>query len=552
MTPTWLRMTLIFQVVFGLVACSGATAAAPPPAVPASSTPSARISLPSSPLTEEQKILHVLNRLGYGPRPGDVERVKAMGLAAYLQQQLYPDAIPDSAVEQKLKSLPTLTMTTAELMREFPQPDPKARQKIANGLMSRAEMMEMFPPEKRPMRIVGELQAAKLIRAIESLRQLEEVMVDFWFNHFNVFAGKGATKWLLVSYERDAIRPHALGKFKELLLATARHPAMLFYLDNWMSVRNDFPSRPEGRGPKGLNENYARELMELHTLGVDGGYTQKDVIEVARCFTGWTINQLRSNASFVFKPFAHDNGEKVVLGHRIPAGGGQRDGETVIDILARHPSTAKFIATKLVRRFVADEPPPALVARVAETFTQTDGDIRAMLATIVSSPEFFAADAYRAKIKKPFELVASAVRAVGGTTNGGPALSRATAQIGEPLYAWEPPTGYPDVAPAWVNTGALLNRLNFALALTQGRYAGLSVDLGPFVRGSDRRDPGQLLDRLLAGLLHGQVSPETREALMRQLADPEITRATSDDRTINPDVEKIAALVLGSPEFQRR
>ncbi|MBI2555741.1 MAG: DUF1800 domain-containing protein, partial [Candidatus Rokubacteria bacterium] len=459
-------------------------------------------------------------------------------LAAYIQQQLYPQAIPDAAVAQKVKNLSTLGMTPAELMKEFPRPDPKALQKVKDGEMSREELREMFPPEKRPMRIVGELQAAKLIRAVESERQLEEVMVDFWFNHFNVFAGKGAVKWMLISYEQDAIRPHALGKFRDLLLATARHPAMLFYLDNWMSVRNDFPSRPEGKGPKGLNENYARELMELHTLGVDGGYTQKDVIEVARCFTGWTIDRPRDGGGFVFRPVAHDNGEKVVLGHRIPAGGGQRDGEMVIDILARHPSTAKFIATKLVRRFVADEPPAALVARVADTYTRTDGDIRAMLVTVVTSPEFFATATYHAKIKKPFELVASAVRAVGGTTSPSPALSRAVAQIGEPLYAYQPPTGYPDVAEAWVNTGALLNRLNFALGLTENRYPGVRVDLGRFVGDADRRDPAQLLDRLIAGLLHNQVAPETREILLRQVTDPE--------------VEKIAALVLGSPEFQRR
>ncbi|MFZ1059426.1 MAG: DUF1800 domain-containing protein [Candidatus Rokuibacteriota bacterium] len=552
MAQTWLRVTLASLGVLALAACSGVTAAAPPPVVPASSPAAVQITLPASPLMEEQKILHVLNRLGYGPRPGDVERVEGMGLAAYLQQQLYPEAIPDRAVEQKLKNLTTLTMTSAELMKEFPQPDPKLRQKIATGELSRAEMMEMFPPEKRPIRIIGELQSAKLIRAIESERQLEEVMVDFWFNHFNVFAGKGAVKWMLVSYERDAIRPHALGKFRDLVLATARHPAMLFYLDNWMSVKSDFPSRPGGKGPKGLNENYARELMELHTLGVDGGYTQKDVVEVARCFTGWTIDRPREGGGFVFRPLAHDNGEKVVLGHRIPAGGGKTDAESVIDILVRQPSTAKFIATKLARRFIADEPPPALADRVADTFTRTDGDIRAMLVTIITSAEFFAADTYRAKIKKPFELVASAVRAVGGTTSGSPALSRAVAQIGEPLYAFQPPTGYPDIAEAWVNTGALLNRMNFALGLTEGRFAGTRPDLGRLVAGADPRDPKALLDRLLAGLLHNQVTPDTRDVLLKQLSDPEILRATSDDRTLNPDVEKIAALVLGSPEFQRR
>jgi uncharacterized protein (DUF1800 family) len=264
------------------------------------------------------------------------------------------------------------------------------------------------------------------------------------------------------------------------------------------------------------------------------------------------IDQPRSGGGFVFRPPAHDNGEKVVLGHRIPAGGGQRDGEQVIDLLARHPSTAKFIATKLVRRFVADEPPPALVARAAETFRLTDGNIRAVMATIISSPEFWAAETYRAKIKKPFELVASAVRAVGGKTSGGPALARAVAQIGEPLYASEPPTGYSDAAPAWVNTGALLARMNFALGLTENRYPGTRGDLRRFVAGADRGSPTQLLDRLLAGLLHDQVSPQTRQTLVRQLADSEIARATPDDRTVNPDVEKIAALVLGSPEFQRR
>ena len=547
-----LPVVLILSLVLGVVVGPGARAAsAPPPSSPSSAVPLS-FSVPPSPLTEEQKILHVLNRLGYGPRPGDVERVKAMGLTAYLRQQLYPETIPDHEVERQLKGLLTLRMTTSELVREFPQPDPKLLKKIGDGEMSRAEAMEVFPPEKRPVRIVGELQSAKLIRAVESERQLQESMVDFWFNHFNVFAGKGAVKWMLVSYERDAIRPHALGKFKNLLLATARHPAMLFYLDNWMSVRNDFPGRPGGKGPKGLNENYARELMELHTLGVDGGYTQKDVVEVARCFTGWTINQPRNDGSFVFRAGAHDDGDKVVLGLRIPAGGGQSDGERVIELLARHPSTATFIATKLARRFVADEPPPALVARAADTFTRTDGDIRAVLVTIVTSPEFFSAGAYRAKIKKPFDLVASAVRAVGGRTSGGPSLARTVGQIGEPLYASQPPTGYPDMAEAWVSTGALLSRMNFALGLTANRYPGTRVDLGRLVGAGDPRDSPELLDRLLAGLVHDRVSVETREALLRQLTDPEITRGPRGDRTINPDLEKLAALVLGSPEFQRR
>ena len=550
MRRSWVRASLGLLLVLGLAGCSGGGrwARAARPAVPVPPRASIEIALPPSPLTEEQKILHVLNRLGYGLRPGDIERVKAMGVAAYLQRQLSPETIPDREAERQLEAFPTLTMTTTQLLKEYPQPDPKIVRKIESGEMSRAEVMELYPPEKRPTQIILELQSAKLIRAIASERQLQEVMVDFWFNHFNVFAGKGAARWMLTSYERDAIRPYALGKFRDLLLATARHPAMLFFLDNWMSVRRDFQAgRPGGNGPTGLNENYARELLELHTLGVDGGYTQKDIIEVARCFTGWTIDRPRADGRFVYRPAAHDNGEKVVLGQRIPARGGERDGERVIDILSRHPSTAKFIATKLVRRFVADDPPGVLVDRVAQTFMRTDGDIRALLVTIINSPEFVSGESYRAKIKKPLELVASAVRAAGGTANGGPALARAVAQIGEPLYGAQPPTGYPDVAEAWVNTGALLSRLNFALSLTENRLPGTRVDLGRLLDGVDRRSPSEVLDRLLAALLHDQVSAETRETLRRQLTDPEITRATLDDRMTNPDIEKIAALVLGSP-----
>ncbi len=312
-------------------------------------------------------------------------------------------------------------MPIAELLREFPRPDPKMREKIARGEMTRQEMQERYPMEKRPFRIAAELQAAKVIRAVMSERQLEEIMVDFWFNHFNVFAGKGDVRWYVSAYERDAIRPHALGTFPDLVRATARHPAMLFYLDNWLSARPDFivPAGPNRGRNAGLNENYARELMELHTLGVDGGYTQRDVTEVARAFTGWTIDRPQINGRFVFRPLMHDGGEKVVVGHRIPAGGGQGHGERVIEILTRHPSTARFVATKLVRRFVSDTPPPALIARVAATYTGTGGNIPAMLRVIFESREFSGEDAYRAKIKKPFEFVASAVR---------PALARGCAR----------------------------------------------------------------------------------------------------------------------------
>ena len=292
--------------------------------------------------------------------------------------------------------------------------------------------------------------------------------------------------------------------------------------------------------------------MELHTLGVDGGYTQKDVTEVARAFTGWSLERPDRGGGFVYRPPMHDGGEKMVLGARIPPGGGMREGELVLDLLARHPSTARFIATKLARRFVSDEPPPALVDRATRGFRETDGDIRAVVRIIITSSEFFSDEAYRAKIKKPLELVASAVRVLGGEAQSLSLLPMAVGRIGEPLYQAQPPTGYPDKAEAWVNTGALLNRMNFALALAAGRIPGTRVDLDRLVGPADRRRPQEVMDRLLIQILGRDVSAETRQTLAAQLGDPAIARATADDRDVNTDVAKLAALILGSPEFQRR
>jgi uncharacterized protein (DUF1800 family) len=479
-----------------------------------------------------------------------------MGLAAYIEMQLDPRGIPDPAVEQALAAYPALALSTATLVREYPLPTPQARQRLTSGEMSRQEMMEMYPAERRPAVITAQMQAARITRAVASGRQLEEVMVDFWFNHFNVYAQKGAVRWMVPAYEREAIRPHALGRFRDLVLATARHPAMLFYLDNWLSTRADLvvPGGPNAGRRMGLNENYARELMELHTLGVDGGYTQADVTEVARAFTGWTIDRPRQDARFVFRPATHDLGDKRVLGRSI-RGGGERDGDEVLDLLAAQPATARFIADKLVRRFVADEPPPALVERVAAAYHDTGGDVRAMLRVVFASPEFRAPAAAGAKIKKPSEFVASAVRAVGATTDarGALALARAAAEIGEGFYEAAPPTGYPDRAEAWVNPGTLLARMNFALSLAEGRVPGVRADLGELVSGADRGQPEVVLQRLLATLLHGRSSAETRAVLTAQLGLPEITRLTADDRgPANTEVAKLTALVLGSPEFQRR
>jgi uncharacterized protein (DUF1800 family) len=332
-----------------------------------------------------------------------------------------------------------------------------------------------------PQQVVAyDLLEAKLLRGIESKRQLAEELDDFWFNHFNVYYDKGSDRFLIPDYERSAIRPHVLGKFRDLLEATAKSPAMLFYLDNFQSVRADIDANAKSRRVKrGLNENYGRELMELHTLGVNGGYTQHDVTEVARCFTGWTIQEPRRGGGFFYDDKLHDKGEKVVLGHVIPAGGGIEDGEKVLDILATHPSTAKFISTELAQRFVADNPPPTLIDRMAKTFLDTGGDIRQVMKAMLESKEFWSQGAYRAKIKTPFEMVVSSVRALDATVTDAWALANQVGNLGEPLYRKQEPTGYSNLNSEWVNSAALLGRMNFAVQLTQNRVQGVKVAATP-------------------------------------------------------------------------
>lgn len=656
-------------------------------------------------LNDEQRILHVLNRLGFGTRPGDVARVKAIGLDNYINQQLNPQKINDAVADAKIKDLLTLNMTTAQLYEKFPQPGQLLRQMERRGELpaelaaarenrvkagaepmptqpQAGETMEMQAnageakkdadasnenPNPRdnqkyrqalreyyqehglqlPQRISAELQASRILRAVYSERQLQEVMVDFWTNHFNVFVGKGADRWFLTAYDRDTIRPNTMGKFSDLLVATAQSPAMLFYLDNFQSVSPNAPAvgagqrmrnqqrgglfggligrnrdREGARQPpsnaqrqrRGINENYARELMELHTLGVDGGYTQKDVQEVARCFTGWTIfaprgggaaaqarlngpraEMLRENAGkFFFNPRTHDDREKIVLGHKIPAGGGINDGLTVLDMLAHSPATAKFVANKLVRHFVSDNPPAGLVDRVAAIFTKTDGDIREMLRTIFFSPEFNSAVAYRAKIKRPFELTISAIRTLGAETTGGPQLHQWIARMGEPLYGFQTPNGYSDLAESWVNTGGLLERFNFGLMLASNRIPGTRVDLKQFVSSGDGQslNKDQIMDRFLDLIVAGDISAKTKAALLKQLDEqttllvPAMREKTTPsnsslasesnesidsmhreapfrqrgrpqqlaraDANITDPMTKIVGLILGSPEFQRQ
>jgi len=641
-------------------------------------------------LTEDQKTIHVLNRLGFGARPGDVERVKRMGLDKYIDQQLYPERIGDSAVEARLANFPSLRMTLADVQDKYPAPQLLARElglRQGKGKAAGSSLPVVDNPEaldenqrqqyrqqvmtyyrehnlKPPQLLLQELQGQKLIRAVYSERQLQEVMTDFWFNHFNIFWAKNADRTLTTNYEMDVIRPHTMGKFKDLLMATAKSPAMLVYLDNFQSMSPDaklpmrrglgqgqrgpfgglrnqrlgarvndpayrqqqaqrdqmrYPDqpganqqRPQGapqfqRRKPGINENYAREIMELHTLGVEGGYTQKDVQEVARCFTGWTLDRPRQGTAFVFRDFMHDNGEKTVLGQKIPAGGGIKDGERVIDILAHQPATAKFISTKLVRRFVSDTPPQSLVDRVASVYQKTDGDIREMMRTIFGSPEFYSTEAYRAKIKSPFELAASAVRALGGELSFPQQTAQFVAKMGQPLYLYQAPTGYPDRADQWVNTGSLLERLNYGLALSTNKLRGAQIDVRRVASGVDVSDKQQLMERAIAALLNGEVSPQTRTVLDKQLRDgvavkgelgevPRIATETGDElmadnsmqvlpegnavgkaqKATNTEqlerrlgmrqgggpqiamsaddleIAKVFGLVLGSPEFQRR
>ena len=715
---------------------------------------------------EQKRAVHALNRVTFGPRPGDVQQVMAMGVDRWIDLQLHPERISDSEIEARLQPLRTLHMSSKEILEDFPDgqmirqvadgkrpmPTDPARRAIyqvqvarledkqerdkqekkeqkaaynpapapaapaaetqapalapdANGAKTEAElaaaaaaspdaapadsnsmngmspangeaasnagnneMAMAAPPEPKPAPkltpeeeaearrredrlyadlkiqglldlspderykkvlamsadeqiafadslrggkgqefvadmnprqrevllamnnpqqvVVEELSQAKLIRAIYSERQLEEVMTDFWFNHFNVFVGKGPVKLLLTNYEQQTIRPRALGKFEDLLVATAKSPAMLFYLDNWLSVGPDSmqalggPQRPMVRygpygrphvyGPNpnakrkqnaGLNENYGRELLELHTLSVNGGYSQRDVTEVAKVFTGWTLENPNEGMGFKFDPRKHEPGPKFVLGKRIKPKG-MDEGMEVLHMLATSPQTAHFISLKLAQRFVADDPPPALVDRMAKTFEKKKGDIREVLSTMFHSPEFWAETSYRAKVKTPLEFVASAVRATGANVEDAMPLARQLNTMGMPLYGAQPPTGYSMKAETWVSSSALLTRMNFALALTAGKVRGVKVDSIQLEGGPPApADATVALSTLEAKLLAADVSKQTHDSIVAQIETP--VKAAVPDQSNNsakpkpnasrpPDANLMAGLLLGSPEFQRR
>jgi uncharacterized protein (DUF1800 family) len=689
---------------------------------------------PSRAANDPKHALHALDRLTFGPRPGDVQAVMAMGVDKWIDLQLHPDKIDNTAMQSRLAAYRTLQMSTHEMVLAFP-PNPvakaamdgkipmprdpyrhaiyvaaidrveekkeqkqNAQETAATGNSQPGDLTQrqierreahsavdeliLLPPPRRMSRILslpvgeqhdllqgvpypkrqgllagltpeqaetvvalnhpqavidGEVQSAKLLRAVYSERQLEEVLTDFWFNHFNVYIGKGGDRYLVTGYERDVIRPHVLGKFKDLLIATAQSPAMLFYLDNWQSegpnsdaalgrpARANAPMRPgpwarfpggayqqrtpqaspQSNQPKrrsGLNENYARELMELHTLGVNGGYTQHDVTEVARVFTGWTLDQPQQSGGFIFRPRLHEPGDKSVLGHRIKEGG-EGEGLQVLKLLAGQPATARFISTELAQRFVSDNPPQALIDAMSKTFLKSDGDIREVLVTMFRSPEFWAPEAYRARVKTPFEFVASSLRATQAQIVDPQPLLLTLNKMGQQMYGCQPPPGYSTKSEVWVNSAALLDRMNFGLALATNKIPGTMFDLAQLVssasgpsllaansslksaptdsgtngsaaakpiRGGtpatgavppaatglastqgEAMDPYRVQLKLEEALLAGDVSKQTHDTIEERIVSPQVVAGGQDSNHL-PNVNIIAGLLLGSPEFQRK
>jgi uncharacterized protein (DUF1800 family) len=617
-------------------------------------------------LSEHDRALHALQRLTFGPRPGDIEKVLALGFDNWFEQQLNPAQIPNSSLDGRLSGYRTLRMSARDLAQNFPtgsmireaaekkrplpsdpiqygmwevlvdkyndqqkantgaaQPTPtpdeaaqKAAQQSAQDtarhladmllalpkanrmpsfmrlpLADRRTLLQYIPGDMRdrllsdfsPLEkevwfamngptgvVVSELQQAKVLRAIYSEHQLEEVMTDFWFNHFNVFIYKDQDQYFVTPYERDVIRPYALGKFRDLLGAVAKSPAMLFYLDNWLSIgpNSQAAGVKPGQAPnpsapnKGLNENYGRELLELHTLGVDGGYTQADVTQAARVFTGWTIQPLDQGWGFLFDPKKHEPGPKVILGQTINENG-VNEGLQVLDMLAKSRSTARFISTKLARRFVADDPPPALIDAMADKFLSSDGDIREVLRTMVHSKEFWSPDVYRKKVKTPLEFVVSAVRATGTQIQNPMPVVQALNKMAMPLYQMVPPTGYSTKAEVWMNSEALLERLNFSVSLTSG-MGGVNFDpLRVLALGLLARSPKEeivpvntsggteaAVTLVEAALIGGDVSKNTDKAIRKSLDDPQIGSHLLDDPA--KPLATIIGLTLGAPEFQMR
>ena len=577
--------------------------------------------LPISQLTEDQAILLALNRLAYGPTPGEVDRIKQMGLAKWIDRQLNPSSMDDSALQSRLSSYAVLRMSTRQLLARFvplqqqakregiplSQLEQQRRQEIQQQIAALRQSGDFTPAAAQQIRIGGtpqeilaQLSAAKLLRAVYDPRQLYERLANFWFNHFNVYARKGPDLWYLAAYERETIRPHAMGYFETLLQATAKSPAMLFYLDNWLSVDPTLYARMRQRilqrreqmallrscgiylplatpaqilrcqaraerhprrlaaqdaaiarkiPDRGLNENYGRELIELHLLGVH--YTQSDVIQMSNIFTGWTIRQPRLDPEFFFNARLHTPGPKTVLGYRIDAGG-IRDGEQILHDLAGDPRTAHFLCRELARHFVMDHPPASLVRRMESVYLKSHGDIRQVVRAMIDSPEFWSRAAFDARVKTPFDLVASALRATGADVQNALPLLGWIGRMGEPLYLCVQPNGYSETASTWVSTGNLLDRMNFAIALATNHVSGTQVDLSALLPPDAARNPEEILHAAFADILANQVSSGTRATLERRVAAPQTLNPNLNPRAPRPGPGLIFGLVLGSPDFQRQ
>ncbi|MEO8946607.1 MAG: DUF1800 domain-containing protein [Gemmatimonadaceae bacterium] len=544
-------------------------------------------------MTSEQQVRQVVNRLTFGPRPGDYQRMRAIGVDRWIGEQLAPDAIRDEQAEQFLSRYPSIFEDETTLARSYGAPGDVRK---AGGTMP--DTAAIRAADKASNQVIADLREARVARAVLTERQLREVMTDFWENHFSIFAGKGADKYMLVQYD-DSVRAHSLDKFRTLLGVVAHSPAMLYYLDNWTSradsdrvtlaevnafrkraaseasyeksrgevfvdraghmmignpnVKAPAPYHPTVRHGKGLNENYGRELLELHTLGVDGGYSQEDVIEAARILTGWTIRDPNHIGTSYFNPGMHDAGEKQFLGYEFPAGHGEDEGERLLDIISRQPATAHFIAFELCRRFVSDSPSTDLVQRAAATFTRTDGNIAEVMRTIIGSPEFFSPAAFRAKVKSPFEVVVSTLRALDATPDTLQRDVQAVARLGEPLWGHLAPDGYPETGDAWLNTGSILNRINFGIDAASGRLPGASIKTWPEAVSLATAPRETQVDSVVSLLFGGYVSPQTRQVLdegANPLAGAPILNSKAPQ--LANQLAQILGLALGAPEFQRR
>jgi uncharacterized protein (DUF1800 family) len=540
-------------------------------------------------LTERQAAAHLLSRFTFGARPGEVDAVVQMGLENWFATQLRAD-LPDDSLDQCLSRFDALGLSNEQVAETYPRNGQVLKMAIRDGVISKdsagvdkaayRETLKNYMEEKgyrREQELFRQFFCQKILRAAYSQDQLLEVMTDFWFNHFNVSVTKNDCAQFIPAYERDVIRPNALGRFNELLLKTAKSPAMLYYLDNFSSSS---PVPDSGRKNRGINENYAREVMELHTMGVDGGYTQQDVTQAARVLTGWgvypmgefrkmavnlnrfTDEQIASRGfvhegDFFFNANRHDKAEKTVLGHVFPAGGGYEEGVELLNLLAHHPSTARFISRKIAVRFVSDDPPASLVDKMAKTFMATNGDIRQVLITMVSAPEFWGPDAVREKTKSPFELAIGAVRCLHATVEQPMQLYNWITRMGEKEYYYQAPTGYPDKGAYWINTGSLLNRMNFGLAIAGGRIPGVTIDLLALNQGHEPESAQAAL------LVYGRIIlPErnldaTVKRVTPELNDPNFSlrvgEASGDTvETKDPMLAQVVGIIIGSPEFQRR